>query len=70
MDRFEIIEDGKALVRVRNLADGDEFSVLRSRLQRHDGCWVLLSERRAALRDAVRNRKVAKAAESKTEVAA
>jgi hypothetical protein len=71
--RLEIIEDhGGLLVRVRNMADGDEFSVPRKRLHRHNGAWVLVSERRAALREAVRNRKVAKAAESKTpnEIAA
>jgi hypothetical protein len=71
MERLEItVDDGGPLVRVRNMADGDEYSVRRSRLRRHDGCWVLLSERRAALAAAARNRKVAKAAESKTAVLA
>jgi|HubBroStandDraft_1064217.scaffolds.fasta_scaffold1001097_2 hypothetical protein len=61
MERFEIIEEGAVLVRVRNLADGDEFSVLRKRILRHDGAWILRSERDHQIREAVKKRQVAKA---------
>ena len=64
MDRFEISVDrvGSELVQLRNLANGETLWTKRSRIQRHDGAWVLMAGRRAALRDAARNRKFAKLA--------
>lgn len=71
MDRFGVITDnGGELVQIRNLADGDACWVLRKRLRRADGAWVLRSERDHDIREAARNRKVAKAAVSTPEVAA
>lgn len=71
MDRFEVITDnGGELIQIRNLADGTGCWTKRIRVRRVDGAWVLVSERRVALREAARNRKVAKAAASTPEIVA
>lgn len=74
-ERFEIVDDnsGGPLVKIRNLADGEEMWARRSRLRRFNGAWMILTERQYDLLMATRKRqaaKTAKAAESKTEVAA
>jgi hypothetical protein len=71
-ERFEIVDnnyDGP-LVKIRNVADGEEMWARRSRLRKFDGAWMILTERQHELLVAGRKRQAAKAnkaAESKTQ---
>ena len=62
-ERFDVIDDnfGGPLVKIRNLADGEEMWCRRSRLKRYDGAWSLLTDRQYELLMATHKRQAAKA---------
>ena len=68
-ERFEIVDDnsGGLLVKIRNLADGEEVWARRTRLRRFDGAWMILTERQYELLTATRRRKAAKKAKAETQ---